>query len=80
MTVQNNNWTCVIPGQEENATVRFYVECYDNVENFATTVEETYTVKATYASGFPLHWLLLIIAVILAALGSAIYFFKFRKK
>lgn len=80
MTLQNGNWTCRIPGQAENATVEFYAECYDNAGNFAATLEKSYTVKATYVSGFPLHWLLLIIACVGAALTSAAYFFKFRKK
>jgi hypothetical protein len=86
MTLQGGNWTCVIPGQAENATVTFYVECYDNVENFAATLERAYTVKAAgnggggAVSGFPLSWLLLIIALIGSGVGGTIYYYRYRKR
>jgi hypothetical protein len=84
MSLESGNWTCGIPGQEENAIVTFYVNCYDNVGNFAATAEIIYTVKAvggeSEVSGFPLGWLLLIIAIILLLSGVTVYYFKFRKK
>ncbi len=82
MRLQDNNWTCEISGQEADVTALFYVKCFDNAGNFAATKMETYTVKGEkgYVSGFPLGWLLLIIAVIGAAAALGVYFFKFRKK
>jgi len=29
MTYENGNWTCTIPGQKNETTVIFYVECCD---------------------------------------------------
>ncbi|MBX5328166.1 MAG: Ig-like domain repeat protein [Candidatus Bathyarchaeota archaeon] len=85
MSLQNGNWTGVIPGQEENATVAFFVECYDNAGNSAVTQENAYTVKAEgggagAVSGFPLSWLLLIIAIIASVIGGTVYYYKYRKK
>lgn len=85
MTLQNGNWTGVILGQEENVTVTFFVECYDNAGNSAVTQENAYTVKAEgggagAVSGFPLSWLLLIIAVIASVIGGTVYYYKYRKK
>jgi len=82
MTFQNGNWTCTIPGQAENTTVTFYVECYDNAGNSAQTFEHIYSVKGKekQAAGFPLSWLLLIIIVISIAIGLTTYFYKFRKR
>jgi len=80
MTPEDSNWTCTIPGQAENATVIFYVECYDNAGNFGVTSENSYTVGVTYVSGFPLHWLLAIIAIIVAIVSSTAYYYKYRKK
>jgi hypothetical protein len=82
MTFQDGNWTCAIPGQSEKAPVEFYVESYDNAGNFAATLERVYYVKAAAGgvSGFPLDWLLLIIIIIGAMSGAAVYYFKFRKK
>ncbi|MCL6577906.1 MAG: Ig-like domain repeat protein [Candidatus Bathyarchaeota archaeon] len=85
MTLQSGNWTGAIPGQEENVTVTFFVECYDNAGNFAATQENTYTVKvegggAGAISGFPLNWLLLIIAIIALVIGGTVYYYKYRKK
>ncbi|MEM2117922.1 MAG: Ig-like domain-containing protein [Candidatus Bathyarchaeia archaeon] len=85
MTLQNGNGTGVILGQEENVTVTFFVECYDNAGNSAVTQEKAYTVKAEdgdagAVSGFPLSWLLLIIAIIASVIGGTVYYYKYRKK
>jgi len=86
MTLQDGNWACVIPGQAENATVTFYIECYDDAGNFAATLERAYTVKAAgnggggAVSGFPLGWLLLIIALIGSGIGGTIYYYRYRKR
>jgi len=85
MTLESSgNWTVGIPGQEENAIVTFYVECYDNVGNHAATPQVVYTAKVKGGEGgflgFPLSWLLLIIAVIGLVSGGAIYYYRLRKK
>jgi hypothetical protein len=80
MTLEDGNWTTGIPGQEENAIVTFYAECYDNVGNHAATAQTIYTVKAKGEGGFPLSWLLLIIVIIGLVTGGAIYYYKIRKK
>ena len=86
MSLHEGNWTCTIPGQVGGANVTFYLECYDNAENFAATLERGYTVKPADeegdkgAAGFPLSGLLLIIAIIGLVVGSTLYVFKFRKK
>jgi len=77
MTLQGDRWTCTILGQNANVTVRFYVECYDNAGNRAATLERSYTVEAA-APGFPLYWLLAIIAFIVAALAISVYFLRKR--
>ncbi|MEM3672935.1 MAG: Ig-like domain repeat protein [Candidatus Bathyarchaeia archaeon] len=82
MTLENGNWTAGIPGQEENAIVTFYVDCYDNAGNYAATTQTIYTVKAKGEGGFfgfPLSWLLFIIVIIGLVSGGIIYY-KIRKK
>ena len=80
MILQGGNWTCTIPGQEENAVIIFYAEFYDNAGNVAKTLEEYYIVKASPGAGFPLYWLLLIIIVIFGAILSTAYYFRLRKR
>ncbi len=83
MTLEDGNWTAGIHGQEENAIVTFYVDCYDNAGNHAATAQTIYTVKAKSEGGFfgfPLSWLLLIITIIGLASGGVIYYYKIRKK
>lgn len=80
MSLQGGNWTCTIPGQEENAVITFYAEFYDNAGNVAKILEEYYIVKASPGPGFPLYWLLLIIIVIFGAILSTAYYFRLRKR
>jgi len=87
MTFENGNWTCTIPGYDENAIITFYAECFDNAGNSAKTPENYYIVKAAgeggvapAAEGFPLYWLILIILVIFAVLTSTAYYIRKRKR
>ncbi|MGB9853741.1 MAG: Ig-like domain repeat protein, partial [Candidatus Bathyarchaeales archaeon] len=80
MTLQEGNWTCTIPEQEENAVITFYAEFYDNAGNVAKTHENFYTVKTAPGAGFPLYWLLLIIVAIFGAMVSTAYYFRLRKR
>jgi len=87
MIFENENWTCTIPGYDENAIITFYVECFDKAGNSAKTTENYYIVKAAgeggvapAAEGFPLYWLILIILVIFAVLASTAYYIRKRKR
>ena len=87
MTFENGNWTCTIPGYNENTIITFYVECFDNAENSAKTPENYYIVKAEgeggvapAAEGLPLYWLILIILVMFAVLASTAYYIRKRKR
>ena len=80
MTLQGGNWTCTIPGQDENVIITFYAEFCDNAGNFAKTSESYYSVKAAQGAGFPLYWLLLIILIIFGVILSTVYYFRLRKR
>jgi SpoU rRNA methylase family enzyme len=87
MIFENGNWTCTIPGYDENAIITFYVECFDKAGNSAITTENYYIVKAAgeggvtpAAEGFPLYWLILIILVVFAVLASTAYYIRKRKR
>lgn len=83
MSLENGNWTGVIPGREENAIITFYVECSDNAENAAKSLENHYIVKSALTEGFPgfpLYWLILAIIAIFAALTSTAYYLRKRKR
>jgi len=87
MILENGNWTCTIPGYDENAIITFYVECFDKAGNSAKTPENYYIVKAAgegviapSAEVFPLYWLVLIILVIFTILASTAYYIRKRKR
>ncbi|MEM3788485.1 MAG: Ig-like domain-containing protein [Candidatus Bathyarchaeia archaeon] len=88
MNLENGNWTGTITGYPKDAIITFYVECFDNAGNVAKTMENYYIVKAVpggegvtpSAEGFPLHWLVLIILAIFAALVLTAYYIRKRKR
>ncbi|MEM2780740.1 MAG: Ig-like domain-containing protein [Candidatus Bathyarchaeia archaeon] len=83
MSSQEGNWTAIIPGFEEGATVTFLVECTDKALNIARSAENFYVVRAAVAEGFtgiPLHWLVLAVLAIFAILASTAYYLKWRKR
>lgn len=78
MTLKGGNWTAIIPGQEADVTVRFYIESYDNAGNLAKTLPYHYTTKARI--GWPLAWLAVIILLIIALTITALYLLYTRRR
>ncbi len=87
MTLENGNWTAVIPEYMENATITFYVKCSDYSGNIAYSTENYYIVEKTESEpgtagffGIPLYWLLLIIIAIFAVSASTAYVLWKRRR
>ncbi|RLI20024.1 hypothetical protein DRO54_07185 [Candidatus Bathyarchaeota archaeon] len=80
MMYEDGNWTCTIPGQHNETTVIFYVECCDKAGNSASTELQMYTVKAAAVQAFPLGWLLAITLACAAAGSIVVYLYRYRRK
>ncbi|MFB0567361.1 MAG: Ig-like domain-containing protein [Candidatus Bathyarchaeia archaeon] len=77
MTLTNVNWTATIPGQNEDVSVKFYIEAYDNAGNRAETETYEYTVKAP--APLPLAFIAAI-GLAIAALSATLLYALYRRR
>ena len=79
MTLEDDFWWAYIPGQSGGREVTFFVSAYDNAENVNKTRNISYTVTGTDTSVLPMAVLLIGVPATVVAIGTIIYFVKFRK-
>lgn len=79
MTYGNGGWQGAIPGQNEGTMVSFFVVAYDRARNVQQT--PTHYTFVVGGGGSALAWLpfLLIGGVLAVAIGSILYFIRFRR-
>jgi hypothetical protein len=77
MELKDGNWTTTFKDQSDTK-VRFFIEAFDKAGNSNESTPQDFTVAGP--PGFPLIWILLIIAVILAASGAALYYIGRKRK
>jgi len=77
MTFNGANWTAVITDQS-GTDVEFLVEAFDKAGNSNESTPQDFSVAGP--PGFPLIWILVIIAIILAGSGGAAYYLSRKRK
>jgi hypothetical protein len=77
MHLVGGNWTAWLTGQSDT-NVTFYVKAFDMVGNSDMTTVKTFTVAAP--TGFPLAWILAVVAIIAAAVGGTAYYLRRKRK
>jgi len=77
MELKAPNWTVVLRGQSDTK-VKFFIEAFDRAGNRAE--KERFEFAVAGPAGFPLAWILVAIAIILAGSGGAAYYLRRRQK
>jgi hypothetical protein len=78
MELKDGNWTAILKNQSDTR-VAFYIEAFDKAGNRAETTQQ-FEFAVAAPIGFPLMWILAVIAIILIALVAVIYLLDRRRR